>query len=68
MTYSIREGSVINTKNRKAPEDLYFEEYDELPLLNELEHNPDYQIELTHEELANRIQIAKDPNIKDFCI
>ena len=69
MTFSIKEGTVLSTKDKKATEDLYLEEYDDLPQLKESdsEHNPEYEIELTQEELSNRVHSEKDPFIKDFC-
>ena len=70
LTFLIREGCVLNTKDKKAPEDFYVEEIDELPILIDFEtvHNSDYEIELTQEELSNRVYSENDPHIKDFCI
>ena len=60
---------MINTKDKKAPEDFFLEEYDYLPQ-NEYDsdHNPEYEIELTQEELSLRVHYEKDSNLKDFCI
>lgn len=69
LTFSIKEGMVLNTKDKKATEDLYLEEYDDLPQLkDDSDHNPEYEVELTQEELSNRVHQEKDPYIKDFYI
>lgn len=69
LTFSIKEGTVLSTKDKKATVDLYLEEYEELQQLKDSdnEHNSEYEIELTQEELSNRVHSEKDPYIKDFC-
>ena len=58
------------TNNKKSLEDFFIEEYDDLPQIknSDYDHNPDYEIELTQEELSNRVHKENDPFIKDFCI
>ena len=70
LNYSIKQGSVLMTNNKKSLEDFFIEEYDDLPQIKNLDHdyNSDYEIELTQEELSNRVHTEKDPLIKDLCI
>lgn len=82
ITYIVKEGTLVNMQGAKilnsefnslstnTNNDFYLKLVDDVDTLKyeeNDEYNTDYMIEMTQEELNNRLMNERDDNMKDFC-